>query len=78
MAMIQDAAEPLSALDCTVRVETVGRLLDELVIETLVVALKVVVVCVLLHGLAKVALAQRDDLCQTLWPSLRGDGADDP
>jgi len=33
---------------------------------TLVIALKVVMLCVFLHGFPKVALAQRDDLGQAL------------
>ncbi len=62
----QDAAEPFSALDCTVSVWVAGLLLDQLIVESLVIALQVVVLRVLLHGLAKVTLAQWDDLGQTL------------
>jgi hypothetical protein len=43
MVVIQDTSEPFSAVDVTVHVRLVARLLDELVVESLVVALKVIV-----------------------------------
>jgi hypothetical protein len=53
-------------LDGTVRIGLVAQLLNQLVAETLVIALKVVMLRVFLHGFSKVALAQRDELGQTL------------
>ena len=66
MVEIEDASESFSTVDGTVHIGPVARLLDELVVEPLVVALKVVMLRVLLHGFSKVALAQWDDLGQTL------------
>ncbi len=66
MVVIQNTTEPLTAADCTINAVPVGQLLDQLVVEPLVIALQVVVLGVFLDGPAKVALAQRDDLGQTL------------
>jgi hypothetical protein len=64
--VVEDTTEPFPALDCTVSVWAVDRLLDQLVVEPLVIAFEMVVLRIFLDGLAKVALAQRDDLGQTL------------
>jgi hypothetical protein len=66
IVVVQDATEPFSALNRSIHSGAVGQLLDQLVVEPLVIALQVVVLLVLLDGLAKVALAQWDDLGQTL------------
>ena len=54
------------ALNCTIHVGLVARLLNQLVVETLVIALKVVMLRVFFHGFPKVVLAQQDDLIETL------------
>ncbi len=54
------------ALNCTIHVGLVARLLNQLVVETLVIALKVVMLRVFFHDFPKVVLAQRDDLIETL------------
>jgi hypothetical protein len=83
MVEIEDASESFSTVDGTVHIGPVARLLDELVVEPLVIALKVVVIRVFPHGFPKVALAQWNDLGQTLGfdganESLRVCGRDGP
>jgi hypothetical protein len=62
IVVVQDATEPFSALNRSIHSGAAGQLLDQLVVETLVIALQVVVLRVFLDGLAKVALAQWDDV----------------
>ena len=66
VVVLKEAPQPFSTADGTIHVGPVARLLDELVVEPLVVALKVVVIRVFPHGFPKVALAQWNDLGQTL------------
>ncbi len=65
IVVIQDTSESLSAIDGIVHIGLVDRLLDQLIVESLVIALKVIVVRVLLHRIAKMAFTQRNDLGQT-------------
>ena len=58
-------SQPFLTLDGTVHVELAAWLLNQLVVETLVIALKVVVLRILLHGHPKVTLAQWNNLGQT-------------
>lgn len=60
-AVFEDAAEPFSTGHGTVSVRPVSRFPDKLVVETLVIAPKVVMRPVLCHRFAKVALGQRYD-----------------
>jgi hypothetical protein len=64
--ILEDPSEPFLTLDCAVRVGLFTRRFDQLVAPTLVVALRVVVLCVFPHGLAEMALTRRDDLIETL------------
>ncbi len=66
MIVFEDATEPLSTVNLVARNDRTARLLDQLVVEPLVIALQVVVLRMFLDGLAKVTLAQWDDLRQTL------------
>ena len=66
IVVVEDAAQPFSTADGTVRIGLVAHLLDQLVVESLVIALKVVMLRVFFHGFPKVALAKWDDLGQTL------------
>ena len=59
--VFEDTAEPLSTVNRTAHIHPTVRFLDQLVVEPLVIALEMVVLRVLLHGLAEVTLAQRDD-----------------
>ncbi len=43
IVIVQDATEPFSALDCAVHVAFVDQPIDQLVVEPLVIALKMVV-----------------------------------
>jgi len=66
MIVLEDTSEPFSTGDGAVTVGLVAAYLDQLVFETLVIALKVVMVCVIFHGFTEVALAERHDPGQTL------------
>ncbi len=66
IVVLEDTAQSFSTLDAAVNVEFVPAILGQLVLETLVVTLEVIVLRVLLHGRPKVALAEWDDLGQTL------------
>ncbi len=66
MIVFEDAAEPLSTVNLGARNDRTARLLDQLVVQPLVIALQVVVFGVFLDGLAKVLLAQWNDLGQRL------------
>ena len=64
--VLEDTPEPFLALDCAVHVGLFARRFNQLVAPTLVIALHVVVLRVFPHGFPKMALAQRDDLIETL------------
>ena len=66
MIVFEDTTEPLSTVNRIAHIDRTARILDQLVVEPLVIALKMVVLRVFLHGLAKVTLAQCDDPSQTL------------
>jgi hypothetical protein len=66
IVVLENTAESFPTLDAAVNVEFVPPILDQLVLETLVITLKVIVLRVFLHGRPKVALAEWDDLGQTL------------
>jgi hypothetical protein len=66
MIVFEDTTEPLSTVNRTALIDRTARILDQLVVEPLVIALQRVVLRVFLHGLAKVTLAQWDNLGQTL------------
>ncbi len=58
--VVQNTTEPLPTLNRGIHPGAVDQLLDQLIVEPLVIAFNVIVLRVLLHGLAKVTLAQRD------------------
>ena len=64
--VFEDTPQPFSTADGTGHVRVVSGVLDQPIVETLVIALKVVVLGVLVQGVAKVAFAQRYDLGETL------------
>ena len=64
--VVENASEPFTTLDTTNHGVRASPIVDQLVIDSLMVALDVVVLRVLLHGVAKMPLAQWDDLRQTL------------
>jgi len=66
MVVIQNATKPSSTFDGTLDAGPVDRSLNQFIIEPLVIALEMVVLHVFLHRLAKMVLAQRFDLGQTL------------
>ena len=66
MIEFEDSTKPLSTFNRAGLTDRMARLLDQLILEPLVIALQVVVLRVFLDGLAKVALAQWNDLGQTL------------
>jgi hypothetical protein len=66
MIVFEDTTEPFSAVNRAALIDRTARFLDQLVVEPLVIALQVVVLRIFLDGLAKVTLAQWDDLPQTL------------
>jgi len=76
--VFEDTSQPFLTLDGTVPIGLVARLLNRLVVETLVIALTMVMLCVFLHGFPKVALAQRDDLGQTLGSFFRRGAGSNP
>jgi len=59
-------AQPLPAFDGAVADAVLRRSLDQLIAEALVISLAMVVLGVLGHGPAKMALAKRNDLRQAL------------
>ncbi len=62
VVVVQNTTKPFSAGNGAVHLGSGGHLLDQLVVKPLVIALLMVVLRVFLHGLAKVTLAQGDDL----------------
>ncbi len=66
MVVVEDASEPFAAGDRAVFAGPLARFLDEVVPQTLVIALCVVVLRELSNRFPKVAFAQRDDLGQAL------------
>ncbi len=63
--VVQNTTEPLPTLNRSIHPGAVDQPLDQLIVEPLVIALHVVMLRVLLHGLAKVPLAQRN--AQKTW-----------
>jgi len=64
--VLEDTSAPFLALDCAVYIGLFAQRFNQLVAPALVIALRVVVLRVLPHGPSKMALAQRDDLIETL------------
>ena len=64
--VLEDTSEPFPALDCAVCVGLFAQRFNQLVAPALVIALRVVVLRVFPHDFTKMALAQRDDLIETL------------
>jgi hypothetical protein len=64
--VFEDTPQPFSTADGTRLVRLVSGILDQLIVETLVIAFKAVVLSVLVQGVAKVAFAQRYDLGEAL------------
>jgi len=62
VVVVQNTTKPLSAVNRAVHIGSVDQLLDQFVVESLVIALLMVVLRVVRHGPAKVTLAQGDDL----------------
>ena len=54
IVVFEDTSQPFSTLDGTVHVGLVAPLLNQLVVETLVISLKVVMLHVFLHSFSKV------------------------
>jgi hypothetical protein len=66
--VIQGTAQPLTTYDPAAVGCVIVRWCDEPVAETLVVSFSVIVRDILENNLPEVALAQRDDACETLSP----------
>ena len=66
VVVVQHPAEPFTSLDVSAHIRLAAPIVDQPIVDSLMVALDVVVLRVLLHGVAQMPLSQRDDLGQTL------------
>ena len=72
IVIVEEATEALPACHVTFRRGVASRLQGQLIVESLMIAFSVVVLDIFSHGVAKVALTQRDNLSN----ALEFDGAD--